>query len=241
MIKITNKNELANLMINDEDITKYDYSSITDFSEMFYGSYLEEIPQLQNLDMSNVKTAESMFENCQKLKKVPKLNTNKLVNASQMFCYCPALEEFPDMNYSKIKNALEMFKGCTSLKNVPNINFKKVEECYGMFNFCSELKSCLVNVENAKSIYGMFSDCPNLEEVSKEGNFKNLQNITTLFYSSNKIKTDISNCKFYCKAKMKLKWKLGKYSGEVIDEKSWQEYKKVMGKKKKLGPWARFL
>ena len=118
MKKVT-KEELRDMIQNGEDISKVDYSDITDMSLMFDGcANLFEIP---NLDTSNIADMFGMFYGCTNLKKIPHLDTSKVTNISFMFNGCINLEylESPeDFNSSYFnkeqnpliyKNYLEMF------------------------------------------------------------------------------------------------------------------------------------
>ena len=118
MKKVT-KEELRDMILNGEDISKVDYSEITDMSGMFYKcTNLKEIP---HLDTSKVTDMSWMFYGCTNLKEIPHLDTSNVTSMSYMFDGCTNLEylespeDFNSMCFSKeqnpliYKNYLEMF------------------------------------------------------------------------------------------------------------------------------------
>ena len=118
MKKVT-KEQLKDTILNGEDISKVDYSEITDISFMFNGcKNLKEIP---HLDTSKVTDMSSMFYGCTNLKEIPHLDTSNVTDIYEMFSGCINLEylkcpeDFNSRYFSKeqnpliYKNYLEMF------------------------------------------------------------------------------------------------------------------------------------
>jgi hypothetical protein len=103
MKKIKNKRELRDLILEGKDISEYDYSSVTDMSNMFrYCSSLEIIPFM---DTSLVRNMYGMFKDCINLKSIPFLDTSSL---------------FTDM--------YAIFYNCKSLRKIGNIEQYLEEE-----------------------------------------------------------------------------------------------------------------
>jgi surface protein len=111
MIKI-NKSQLRKLIldgITTEELKQYDYSHIT--------------------DMSN------LFSNCKNLKTFPLLDTSNVITMTWMFENCINLETVPDLDTSNVKEMSWMFYNCHSLKNIDLFNFKlyKFNNCSSLF------------------------------------------------------------------------------------------------------------
>lgn len=92
----------------------YNYSSITDLTEMFINEDIEKLP---SWDASNVETINGLFTNCEKLKEIPKL-------------YLPKVKDLSNMCY-----------GCKSLKNVELNLTKEAKFAYTAFADCKNLES----------------------------------------------------------------------------------------------------
>ena len=107
-------------------------SNIAGISDMFSYSSAEEIPFDINLN-GTVMVMDEMFDNCRKLKVLPKIN-------------------------GKIKSAKRLFQGCNSLRHIPEVFFENID-CSAMttgstysngnlsniFNQCYSLRAIPVN------------------------------------------------------------------------------------------------
>jgi surface protein len=151
IIKITTKEQLRKIILsgdfdnsiqvkNDEHICKdgsiYDYSSITDLSELFFlKSDMKKIPLF---DTSNVTNMDSMFEECNKLITIPLLNTSKVTDMTEMFFNCHSLQSIPKLDTSNVVEMPFMFFNCISLINISNIYYDPKETNYfGIFTSTS--------------------------------------------------------------------------------------------------------
>lgn len=73
---------------------------------------------LEYSDTENVTNMERMFQGCQKLIKIPKLNTKKTTNMSYTFTGCWVLTKIDLANYNlgSTSNSTSTFSSCSSLK-----------------------------------------------------------------------------------------------------------------------------
>ena len=118
MNKVT-KEQLRDMILNGEDISKVDYSHIIDMSWMF--SWCTNLKEIPHLDTSKITSMSWMFDGCTNLKEIPHLDTSKVTNMRYMFLGCINLEylespeDFDSRYFSKeenpliYKNYLEMF------------------------------------------------------------------------------------------------------------------------------------
>ena len=118
-MKTLNKKELKNLILNGittEELKGYNYSHITDMSDMFYS--------------------------CKSLTSIPELDTSNVIIMSEMFTHCTSLTSIPELNTSNVINMNRMFSGCTSLISVPYLDTAKVKYTYCMFYGCTNIEHC---------------------------------------------------------------------------------------------------
>ena len=124
-IEITNKHKLRDLILDgittEELDSKYDYSSITNMSYMFFGcKLLNTIPLLNT---SNVTNMRYMFYGCHSLKTIHLIDTSNVTNMIGMFENCRSLETIPLLDTSNVTNMKYMFYGCDNLINIDPYNF----------------------------------------------------------------------------------------------------------------------
>ena len=110
---------------------KWSTRNIQSCLSMFEQSQLTEIPFEINFD-TNYQSANSMFKNCEKITKSPKLNNLKPSDTSSLFNDCIKLRTIPNdftdtWNFSYIDNQTsqfncaqyKMFYSCYSLRSIP--------------------------------------------------------------------------------------------------------------------------
>ena len=110
---------------------KWSTININSCLNMFQNSQLTEIPFEINFD-TNYQSADSMFKNCEKITKPPKLNNFKPSDTSSLFNGCTKLRTIPNdftdtWNFSYIDNQTSqfncnqnnMFYSCYSLRSIP--------------------------------------------------------------------------------------------------------------------------
>ena len=134
------------------DLNDLDISELDDLSYIFHGSDIEVV-DISGWDTSNVTTMENMFSFCDKLKNIigiENLDVSKLEDANSMFYCCKNLVELDLTNWNPVslQHTYEMFSGCSNLKIIENIenwqlpNIKSVRQ---MFYKCAKLDVDLSN------------------------------------------------------------------------------------------------
>ena len=128
------------------DLTDIDISELDNLSGIFYALNMEVV-DISGWNTSNVITMENMFSFCDKLKNIigiENLDVSKLEDATSMFYCCKNLVELDLTNWNPIslQHTYEMFSGCSNLKIIENIenwqlpNIKSVRQ---MFYKCAKL------------------------------------------------------------------------------------------------------
>jgi surface protein len=115
-----------------------DFSSVEDFSFMFYNCHNLKKINVSNFNTKKSKTFQSMFEGCFRLKKVDVslFNSSKCENIDSMFCNCLNIKEIDMLNWnmSNIKKIIDMnylFYKCGNLKNIKMCtNFNSGKGCF---------------------------------------------------------------------------------------------------------------
>ena len=134
------------------DLTDLDISELDNLSYIFYALNMEVV-YISGWNTSNVITMENMFSFCDKLKNIigiENLDVSKLEDATSMFYCCKNLVELDLTNWNPVslQHTYEMFSGCSNLKIIENIenwqlpNIKSVRQ---MFYKCAKLDVDLSN------------------------------------------------------------------------------------------------
>ena len=114
---------------------------VTHDIDNFVGDFinLQSIEGINNLDLSQVQSAKSMFEGCGSLTSIPgfdKLDFSKVTNMSHMFFGCDKLKSlvFPNTFKSALKDSSYMLSGCTGLNylDISGLNMSKISTLTGM-------------------------------------------------------------------------------------------------------------
>ena len=105
---------------------------------MFYGCPLNELPQL---DTSNVTNMNEMFYLCSNLTTIPQIDTSKVNSMSYMFGSCTHLTTIPQLDTSNVTNMAYMFNDCINLTTIPQLNGKKITILSGTFSNCKSLEN----------------------------------------------------------------------------------------------------
>ena len=126
-------------------------NKINDFSDMFFNcKSLLSLPDIANLDTSNVIKMNGMFRGCSSLKylsDISKWDTSKVTDMNGMFNGCKSLESIPDISKwdtSNVTNMAWMFSDCKLLKSIPDIskwNIGNVINMDCMFDGCKNLQN----------------------------------------------------------------------------------------------------
>ena len=110
----------------------------TDAQYMFYRYPLNELPQLNT---SNVTNMSYMFGYCNNLTTIPQLDTSNVTNMSAMFNSCNNLTTIPQLNTSNVTNMSAMFNNCRRITTIPQLNGEKITNINYAFGNCSLLEN----------------------------------------------------------------------------------------------------
>lgn len=116
----------------------YDFSQISDFSEMFYLSLIKNISSLNTTKGTDF---EHMFYGCYYLTTIPLLNTSNGIDFSAMFQNCVALSNIPLLNTSNGTDFRDMFKECTSLTTISQLDLSSGTDFTNTFYYTSALEN----------------------------------------------------------------------------------------------------
>ena len=151
-------------------------NKVTDLSHLFdYCESLLEVPDISELDISNVIKLNHLFYYCSSLQSIPDISNWKTFNVTHInniFTGCKSLKSIPDIskwNTSKVINMKYIFWDCESLLSLPNISnwdTSNVKNMEGLFGFCKFLKSLPDisnwNINKNKTVSSMFCSCESL-------------------------------------------------------------------------------
>ena len=135
----------------------------TDATYMFYRYLLNELPQL---DTSNVTNMNYMFSSCPNLTTIPQLDTSNVTNMNYMFGSCPNLTTIPQIDTSNVTNMNSMFYNCPNLTTLPQLDTSNVTNMNYMFGSCTNLTTIpQLDTSNVTNMNYMFGNCPNLTTI----------------------------------------------------------------------------
>ena len=134
-------------------LTDIDISELDDLSGVFARLNKVEVIDISGWDTSNVTFMEEMFRKCSKLKNIigiENLDVSKLKNANSMFYMCENLVELDLTNWNPIllNSAWNMFSYCSNLKiikNIENWQLPNIKNVSYMFYECTKLDVDLSN------------------------------------------------------------------------------------------------
>ena len=148
---------------------------------------------IENLDTSEVKNMESMFNGCVNLTSIDLSNfdTSNVTGMHVMFANCSSLTslDLSSFNTSNVTYMDNMFLSCTKLTEINGLekfNTNKVNKMAGMFARCSSLTSIDLssfNTSNITNMENMFLYCTNLTTIYVGVNWdlSNVENTTNMF------------------------------------------------------------
>jgi surface protein len=143
---------------------------------MFSGcEQLQDISELANWDVSNVKNMSYMFSECKQLQNITALanwDVSSVENMSGMFQCCERLQyinALANWDMSNVKYTHYMFTVCRQLKDISalaNWDVSNVKNMSNMFQCCERLQyiNALANwdVSKVENMNGMFYGCQGL-------------------------------------------------------------------------------
>ena len=135
------------------DLTDIDISELDDLSNVFARLSKVEVIDISGWNTSNVTFMDEMFRKCVKLKNIigiENLDVSKLENANSMFYMCENLIELDLTNWNPIslQNSRQMFFNCSNLKiikNIENWQIPNIKCVRYMFSGCTKLDVDLSN------------------------------------------------------------------------------------------------
>ena len=144
------------------ELPQIDTSNVTNMSNMFSScTNLTTIPQI---DTSNVTDMNNMFYNCTNLTTIPQLDTSNVTKMNSMFYNCTNLTTMPQIDTSNVTNMGYMFSSCTNLTTIPQLDTSNVTNMSSMFNSCTNLTTIpQLNGEKLTSVASTFVNCESLE------------------------------------------------------------------------------
>ena len=128
-------------------LSDIDVSELDDLSGIFEILNNLEVVDISGWDTSNVIYMNDMFLECENIKKIigiENLDVSKLEDATSMFSHCEKLVELDLTNWNPIllKNAWNMFSSCSNLKiikNIENWQLPNIKDVSYMFYKCTKL------------------------------------------------------------------------------------------------------
>ena len=130
---------------------------------MFYKYSLNELPQI---DTRNVTNMDNMFGHCENLTTIPQIDTSNVTRMNQMFYYCENLTTIPQIDTSSVTNMDEMFNHCINLTTIPQIDTSNVTTMVYTFSYCKNLTTIpQIDTSSVTRMNFMFNDCTNLTTI----------------------------------------------------------------------------
>lgn len=169
------------LMKYDYDLTYWDVSNVTDFSEMFW-----------DCKYFTGKTIE-------------KWNVSKGLDFSDMFCQCSSLNcNFGSWNMKNAHHTNSMFQSCISFegKGLDKWKTPNLIDVHGMFAYCEKLNVNLSgwDVKNVTDMDFMFYGCKSFEGKGLDKwKLQNIVKTKSMFKQCVKLKCNLDSWKPYIK------------------------------------------
>ena len=153
--------------LEDLDVSRFDTSSVTNMSYMFYSCNLVDL-DLSGFDTSSVTDMSGMFNYCIKLTKLDlsSFDTSSVTNMSMMFQACINLTKLnlSSFDTSSVTNMSAMFQNCSALTalDLSRFDTSSVTNMDVMFDGCSgltELDVSVFDTSSVTSMQAMFRSC----------------------------------------------------------------------------------
>ena len=148
---------------------------------------------LHNLDTSNAKSFERMFEGCRTITTLDlsSFNTSSVQSFNYMFHYCYALQHINMTGFdtSHVSDMSQMFYECKSLKELDLSGWggSALNNTYSMFIRCYSLKTVNLDgfqTQSVTNMQNMFYQCINLEELDLSSfNTSSVTSMQEAFYT----------------------------------------------------------
>ncbi len=135
---------------------------------------LTTIDGIENLNTSQVKSMDEMFEGCSSLTSIDlsHFDTGNVESMYRMFCECTALTSLKLSSFKtdSVTNMAYMFADCSKLTSItlPTFANTKLTSTACMFWGCSSLQTIDLSkfkTPSLKEMYGMFTNCSSLTSI----------------------------------------------------------------------------
>ena len=206
--------QAAGLKAFNVDISKWDTSSATDMTEMFYGC--ENFNQdISSWDTSNVESMEGMFGGCKAFNQdINKWNVAKVKKFSGMFGGCKTFDkDIGSWNLEAAVTVYEMFHGCEAFnQNIGNWKLTSVDFDGGvpsppfdfdtpklggldrMFYNCKKFNQDISKWDLNTIFYmtSMFEGCESFDQDISKWNVSKVKEMDRMFFGCKAFNQDIS-------------------------------------------------
>ena len=182
------------------------FANVTDMSHMFYYCReIDNIPGIENWDVSKVTNMKNMFNNAAKFNgNISGWNVSQVEDMSGMFAHAQAFNQ--DISNWKVGNVKNMggvnfykggmFEGAKAFnQDLSKWDVSKVENMSYMFNGATAFNQDLSNwnVSNVNNMQYMFSDAVNFNQNMPNWKTGKVKNMANMFNGAIKFNGDISN------------------------------------------------
>ena len=198
-------NMFANLNSNiiKIDLSKFDFSQVTEMKFMFNSCKNLEYINFTNINTSLVRDMSDLFMDCYKLTSLDlsSFDTSLVTDMTFMFYGCRSLSslDLSNFNTKKVENMNHIFQGCMNLTSVDLSSFdtSSVTWMSGMFKNCFKLSSINISHFNTSAVSAMSNMFTNTSIKSLDlSNFNTsiVENMENMFGGcSNLVSLNISN------------------------------------------------
>ena len=166
---------------------------------LYLDSYAQRCPSLRSVELPNLseaKTAVSMFDSCTSLAKATIGSLPNLTSAIWLFSNCRSLTSATIGSAPKLEIAQGLFNNCTSLQSVTlDLSGGLITNASLLFSSCDKLRvvNGVIDLSRATNVASAFSACTSLEEVRIKGLKVNLDLSACANLSLESVKYLVSN------------------------------------------------
>ena len=143
-------------------------------SYMFCALQGLETIDINDINVSEVTDASSMFRLCSKLTSIGDISLPLATTTDDMFFNCPKLEGVGDVSIPEVTSAVEMFDLCSKLSRLGSITTTKLQNAQTMFGTCNSLSGVLDlsgMQGNLTNVQSMFYNCNQLTGITFSSGF----------------------------------------------------------------------
>ena len=127
---------------------------------------LKNITNLPTLDLRNLSSIASLFQNFSSLETAPDLIYNNITNMQSMFYSCKSLKSIPLYNTSSVTNMSNIFYECYNLTTIPLLDTSSVTNMSMAFAYCAKLTTIpQIDTHNVANMQSMFAVSTNLTTI----------------------------------------------------------------------------